>query len=91
MRRFCCVISMVCVVSGPALAYENFIPLGTGYSTDVTEVPGFDTERGQVNQQADIIETEIYRAEQDKAAAESSLRRFFSDSEVSGSDTSIDY
>lgn len=91
MRLFLCLVSTICVVSGPALSYENFIPLGTGYSTDITEVPAFGSERAQVTQEADIIETEIYRADKEKAAAESSLRRFFSDTEVSGSDSSIDY
>jgi hypothetical protein len=81
----------VFAVAGPALAYENFLPLGTGYSTDVTSIPAFDSKQGEINQQADIIETEIYRERHNEALRESHLNRFFSDAEVSGSDTFIDY
>lgn len=72
-------------------AYENFIPLGTGYSTEVDSVPEFGTERAQINQEADIIETEIWRSKREAAEFDSRIDRFFSDAEVSGGDTTIDY
>jgi hypothetical protein len=75
----------------PTHAFENFIPMGTGYSTDVDSVPAFDSERGQVIQQADIYETEIYMQKRREAEADSRFNRFFSDTEVSGGDSSIDY
>jgi hypothetical protein len=76
---------------GTAQAFENFVPLGTGYSPEITEIPAFDSERGRINQEADIIETEIYRLQRDDVRRDSHLNRFFSDAEVSGGDESIDY
>ena len=77
--------------SGISHAYEYFLPLGTGYSTEVDSIPVFDSKRATINQQADIIETEIYRADQAEAVSESRFNRFMSDAEVSGADTFIDY
>ena len=79
------------LVVTPVFAYENFIPLGTGYSTEIDSVPGFDSTRGEVIQQSDIIETEIYLQKRREAEADSRFNRFFSDAEISGSNNSIDY
>lgn len=78
-------------VASPALAYENFIPMGTGYSTEVDSLPDFASEAGQINQQADVYETEIYRKARNAAEFDSRMRQFFSDSESNGSDYYIDY
>ncbi len=75
----------------PASAYETFIPLGTGYSTDIDSVPSFDSQRGEIIQQSDIIETEIYLQKRKEQEADSRFNRFFSDTEISGADNSIDY
>jgi hypothetical protein len=75
----------------PVSAYENFIPLGTGYSSEVDSVPELNTKRDKVSIEADIIESEIYRKERDSKARESFFRRFVSDHELTGSDYSIDY
>jgi hypothetical protein len=92
MRGVLFVISMgLMAAAGPASAYENFIPLGTGYSTDVSEVPSFDSERGQVVQETDIIESEIYRRKREAQAFDSYVNRFSNSQELSGGDTFIDY
>ncbi len=93
MRLFRIVVAMgvVAACATGAKAFETFIPMGTGYSTEITDVPAFDSTRGRVNQEADIIETEIYRLNRLEAQQESRLNRFFSDAEVSGGDESIDY
>ena len=43
--RFVFIVSAVCVgLSAPAMAYENFIPLGAGYSTNVSTLPALDSQ-----------------------------------------------
>ena len=77
--------------SSLAAAYENFIPLGTGYSSEVDSLADIGTERGDVTVQSDVYETELYRAGRNAAEADSFFRRFQSDTELEGGDTSIDY
>jgi hypothetical protein len=77
--------------SASAFAYENYIPLGTGYSSTVDEVPRFESEQGQVIQQTDVYETELYMKARKRAEEESRLREFFSDAESTGSNGHIDY
>jgi hypothetical protein len=82
----------VAAISGSsAFAYENYIPLGTGYSSSVDEVPQFDSEQGQVIQQTDVYETELYMKARKRAEEESRLREFFSDAESTGANGHIDY
>jgi hypothetical protein len=83
--------SLALLMAVPASAFENFIPMGTGYSTEVDSVPSFDSDRGEIIQQSDIYETELYLQKRREAETESRLNRFFSDAEISGGDRSIDY
>lgn len=85
------VVAMVLGFAMPALAYENFIPSGTGYSPEVDSLPAFDSEAGQITVQADIYETENYRRRLEEAERDSKFRQFFSDANSTGSDTFIDY
>jgi hypothetical protein len=92
MRRLLVIAPALMVLGFPhASAFETFIPMGTGYSTEISEVPAFDSSRGRVNQEADIIETEIYRRQREAQMRDSRMSRFKSDPEVSGGDDSIDY
>jgi hypothetical protein len=75
----------------PARAYENYIPLGTGYSSKVDALPSFDSTEGQVSQQSDVYETEIYQLGRKRVEADSRFREFFSDAESTGADSHIDY
>jgi hypothetical protein len=77
--------------STPVAAYENFIPMGTGYSTEVGSLPAFDSEEGQIAAQTDVYESEIYRKARSDAEFDSRLRQFWSDTESSGADVFIDY
>lgn len=79
------------LLAGSASAYENFIPLGTGFSTDIDSVPALGTARESLSAQSDIIETDIYRRSFEAQQRDSRFRRFFSDAESSGVDYSIDY
>ena len=65
----------------PAAAYENFIPMGTGYSSDVDSVPAFGSERGQVSVTTDVLETEVYRKNHENAELDSQRRVFQSGNE----------
>lgn len=44
----------------PALAVENFIPLGQNYAPGDDEVPPIGSEQDRINAQIDIYETENY-------------------------------
>lgn len=91
MRKFVLTGAALVALSAPALAFENFIPMGTGYSTDTDSIAEFGSERAQIGARADLYETEIYRFQRDMAEADSYFRRFQSDAEVTGGDNSIDY
>jgi hypothetical protein len=91
MRAFVFGLAVVAGVSAPALAFENFIPLGTGYSTEVGELVEPGTEEGQEIIRADEYETEIYREGRESIELDSRLRQFSSDAENTGADAYIDY
>jgi hypothetical protein len=74
-----------------AQAYENFIPLGAGYSTDVSALPDPNSDQQAVTVQSDIYETAIYNKQREEQIHNSYMNRFFSSSENSGADFSIDY
>jgi hypothetical protein len=93
MRAFSLVFGFVVSValSPAAMAYENYIPLGTGYSANVDSLPAFESDAGQVSQQADVYETQLYFENRKKALDDSRMREFFSDRNSTGSDSHIDY
>ncbi len=79
------------LAAGCANAYENFIPMGTGYSTEIDSLPSFDTDAGQVSVTTDVLETEVYRKNREAAEADSQFRMFQSGNEIEGGSTFIDY
>lgn len=91
MRAFLLAAGFAFAIAAPAGAYENFIPLGTGYSTEVGSLPSFESEQGQVIQQTDIYESELYRKGRNAAEEDSRMRQFFSDSNSTGADSYLDY
>lgn len=91
MRSILPAIGFVLALAAPASAYENFIPMGTGYSTEVSSLPSFDSERGRISQQTDIYESEIYRKQRRDIESINHLRQFMSDSNFTGIDNYIDY
>lgn len=93
MRAFVFVLGLAASALGgaSAWAYENYIPLGTGYSSNVDSLPNFDSEAGQISQQTDVYETEIYMKGRKRVEDESRFQQFFSDTESTGADTHIDY
>jgi hypothetical protein len=91
MMRALLLAGIAAMLAGPAAAYENFIPMGTGYSTEVDSLPSFQSEHGQVIQQTDIYESEIYRKQRRDLEFTHHLRQFQSDATFTGIDTYIDY
>jgi hypothetical protein len=91
MRVFSFALGLVLAASVPAQAYENYIPLGTGYSPSVSALPAFDSDQGQITQRTDVYESELYRIKRKSVEDDSRLRQFFSSPESTGSDTHIDY
>lgn len=91
MRNILLATGLVLALTAPASAYENFIPLGTGYSTEVGSLPSFASERGQISQQTDVYESEIYRKQRSELEFINHMRQFMSDSNFTGIDTYIDY
>jgi hypothetical protein len=78
--------AIVCSSFAPALAYESFIPLGTGYSTNVSELPSLNSDAESLAAQTDVYETEIYRRALEQRNQNGALRRFFTNSDFSTPD-----
>lgn len=74
-----------------AMAYENYIPLGTGYSANVDSLPQFDSDAGEISRKTDVYETELYLENLKRAQEDSRLRNFFGRRDSTGIDNSIDY
>jgi hypothetical protein len=74
-----------------ARAYDTFIPMGAGYSTEVSSIPALNSDEEKVISQTDLYETELYAKQRAEREHDSYINRFFSNSETSGSDFSIDY
>lgn len=90
VSRFLAVVAFL-GLSVSAQAYEKFIPLGTGYSTEVSSLPDLNSAAEAIINQSDVYETEIYYKELEAKRRESHLQRFMFGTENSGSDFSIDY
>jgi hypothetical protein len=91
MRAISLVFVLVIAAAPAAMAYDKYIPLGTGYSPDVDSLPAFNSDAGQVSEQTDVYETELYFENRKKALDDSRMREFFSDRNSTGSDSHIDY
>jgi hypothetical protein len=91
------VVSVVCFVAAvwagtvSAEAYEKFIPLGAGYSPEVSTLPAINSTAESVTSQSDVYETELYNKQREDKLRDSQFQRFISDPESSGSDSSIQY
>jgi calcineurin-like phosphoesterase len=91
MKMFLSGLVLFVSASVPASADINFIPLGTGYSTDVDSVAPINSKSDQLRAATDIIESDLHRRAADEKRRDSYLLRFFSETERRGSDTLIDY
>jgi hypothetical protein len=74
-----------------AQAYEKFIPMGTGYSTEVSSLPTLNSDADALINQSDVYETELYYKQLEAKKRDSYMQRFMFGTENSGSDFSVDY
>ena len=86
LKQILLVGAVVCGGFAPALAYESFIPLGTGYSTNVSKLPSLNSDAQSLSAQTDVYETEIYRRALEQRNHNSAIKRFFSNSDFSTPD-----
>ncbi|QIG50997.1 hypothetical protein G5V57_26665 [Nordella sp. HKS 07] len=91
MRRTILSIAFAGAIFGPALAVENFIPGGHTYSPENIPLPRLNSERDDVNKQADIIQSDIYTKQREQKLIDSQFRRFMSEQELHGDDFTLDY
>jgi hypothetical protein len=74
-----------------AQAFDKFIPLGAGYSTEVSSLPELNSDSQALINQSDIYETEIYNKQLDQQRHNSYIKHFFNDVNRASSDFSVDY
>ena len=79
------------LASAPAMAFENFIPLGHNYSPDDQTMPEFNSDADRLNSQVDIYETEIYTRQRRAKQFSSNLDQFSNNQELKGASDFIDY
>lgn len=89
---FAAMIAGLVLAPVPALAVENFIPLGHNYAPDDSVLPEFNSEQDRINGQVDIYETEIHTRQRFQKENNTYVRRFLnSQSGTGGSMEFIDY
>ena len=54
------IAALVAASALPALADENFIPMGQDYSMGQNTIPPLDSEESKFNAQVDIYQSEVY-------------------------------
>jgi hypothetical protein len=86
LKQISFVCAVVCSGFNSAHGYESFIPLGTGYSTNVSELPAFNSRAQSLAAQTDIYETELYRRALEERKHKSAIKQFFSNSDFSTPD-----
>jgi hypothetical protein len=86
LKQVLFVSAVVCSGFAPAYGYESFIPLGTGYSTNVSELPALNSNAQSLAAQTDIYETELYRRALEERKHKSAIKQFFSNSDFSTPD-----
>ncbi len=91
MRIVIALLAALAFPASPALAYENFIPLGHNYSPGNSELPEFNSAQDKLNAQVDIYEAEIYTRQRTAKSFSSQLQRFSNEQEFKGSSEFIDY
>ena len=83
--------AVLALSAAPALAAENFIPLGQNYAPGDDTLPPIGSEQDQVNAQTDIYQTEAYHRALREKQMESRIQQL-SDQEFGTLDDShLDY
>ena len=91
MRFVFGVFLAVLAFCGPAQAYDSFLPLGVGYSTQSVDLTALTPRQRAAINKADIYETEIYQRQLRAKQFDSKMRRFLDDRNANLTDGWINY
>ena len=91
LKTLAAALVMTAAAAAPAMAYDNFIPMGTGYSPTHSSLPALNSSADQITKQTDLFETEIYRKQEAERLHDSYVQRFITTTETTGGSTFIDY
>ncbi len=79
MKRLLMIAFLPLITATIAVAEENFLPSGPGYSTEIDSVPDIASVKDKLNAKADVIESDLYRRAREAQLSNSYMRRFFSE------------
>jgi len=65
--------AVLAISAMPALADQNFIPMGQDYSLGNDSAPPLDSEQSKFNAQVDIYQSEVYNRNLDKKQFDSRI------------------
>ncbi len=94
MRKFFWVTALaILAITGPdaAFAFDKFIPMGQGYSTNNFDGTNLTAEQQAAINQADIYETELYQKQLRQKQLDSQMNRLMFDRQNNDSGTTLDY
>ena len=81
----------ILIGSAPARAYDSFVPLGLGYSTQSVDLTKLSARQRAAINQADIYETEIYQRQLRAKRFDSKFQNFSSDRNANLTDNWLNY
>ncbi len=94
MRKFFWVAALAMISLGfaqAAFAYDKFIPMGQGYSTNNFDGANLTAEQQAAINQADIYETELYQKQLRQKQLDSQMNRMMFDRQNNDSGMVLDY
>ena len=84
--------AVLAVSALPALADQNFIPMGQDYGLGNDAAPPLDSEQSKFNAQVDIYQSEVYNRNLDQKQFDSRIFNLTNDQNPEGSDSDqLDY
>src|SRR6478735_8301434 len=93
--RYCLLAAaaVLAISSLPALADQNFIPMGQDYGLGNDAAPPLDSEQSKFNAQVDIYQSEVYNRNLDKKQFDSNIFNLTNEQtpDNMGDDTQLDY
>ena len=81
----------ILALCGPAQAYDSFLPLGIGYSTQSVDLTALTPKQRAAINKADIYETEIYQRQLHARQFDSKFQNLSSDRNANLTDGWINY
>ncbi|MEI8180451.1 hypothetical protein [Aestuariivirga sp.] len=85
--------ALLAVSSLPALADQNFIPMGQDYGLGQDAAPPLDSEQSKFNAQVDIYQSEVYNRNLEKKQFDSNIFNLTNEQNPGnpGDNTQLDY